>query len=80
MTYLASGCLARLRIPAVRYLAANYLRPMVAIRGLFWQDRTLHLPAGGGLVAGSVFDNEWAELELKRNWVRQAFHLDSVHA
>lgn len=53
---------------------------LVAIRGLFWQDHTLHLPAGGGLVAGSVFDNEWAELELKRNWVRHAFHLDPVHA
>ena len=52
---------------------------LVAIRGLFWQDHTLHLPAGGGLVAGSVFENEWAELELKRNWVRHAFHLDPVH-
>ena len=52
---------------------------LVAIRGLFWQDRTLHLPAGGGLVAGSVLENEWAELELKRNWVRHAFHLDPVH-
>ncbi len=53
---------------------------LVAIRGLFWQDRTLHLPAGGGLVAGSVLETEWAELELKRNWVRHAFHLDPVHA
>lgn len=52
---------------------------LVAIRGLFWQDHTLHLPAGGGLVAGSVLENEWAELELKRNWVRHAFHLDPVH-
>ena len=52
---------------------------LVAIRGLFWQDLTLNLPAGGGLVAGSVLENEWAELELKRNWVRHAFHLDPVH-
>ncbi len=52
---------------------------LVAIRGLFWQGHTLHLPAGGGLVAGSVFENEWAELELKRNWVRHAFHLDAPH-
>ena len=52
---------------------------LVAIRGLFWTERTLHLPAGGGLVAGSALENEWAELELKRNWVRHAFHLDPVH-
>lgn len=52
---------------------------LVAIRGLFWQGRTLHLPAGGGLVAGSILENEWEELELKRNWVRHAFHLDAAH-
>lgn len=53
---------------------------LVAIRGLFWENRTLHLPAGGGLVAGSHLDTEWDELELKRNWVRKAFQLDPEHA
>ncbi len=53
---------------------------LVAIRGLFWEDRLLHLPAGCGLVAGSVMETEWAELELKRNWIRQAFELDAIHA
>lgn len=53
---------------------------LVAIRGLFWEENTIHLPAGCGLVAGSVFENEWAELELKRNWIRHAFELDAIHA
>ena len=53
---------------------------LVAIRGLFWRDHQLKLPVGCGLVAGSVFENEWAELELKRHWVRNAFELDAVHA
>lgn len=76
---------ARCRVPAAFGAPCGVAWPggavfLVAIRGVFWQDHTLHLPAGGGLVAGSDFDNEWAELELKRNWVRHAFQLDAVHA
>ncbi len=48
---------------------------LVAIRGLFWQQGELHLPAGCGLVAGSVLESEWAELQLKRAWVRRTFKL-----
>ena len=44
---------------------------VVAIRAVFWQDADILLPAGGGLVAGSEFETEWAELELKRAWVRR---------
>lgn len=45
---------------------------LVAIRGIFWEDGHASLPAGGGLVSGSEADSEWAELELKRSWVRRA--------
>jgi menaquinone-specific isochorismate synthase len=48
---------------------------VVAIRAVFWQGNQLLLPAGGGLVAGSEFEAEWAELELKRAWVRRALGL-----
>lgn len=48
---------------------------VVAIRAVFWQDDRILLPAGGGLVAGSEFENEWAELELKRGWVRKTLGL-----
>lgn len=51
---------------------------LVAIRGLFWSEKDLRLPVGGGLVAGSVFETEWEELELKRAWVRDAFELDAI--
>lgn len=51
---------------------------VVAIRAVFWQGDRILLPAGGGLVAGSEFDNEWAELELKRAWVRRALGLESM--
>ena len=50
---------------------------VVAIRGVFWDEDRVLLPAGGGLVAGSEFENEWAELELKRAWVRRALGLES---
>jgi menaquinone-specific isochorismate synthase len=49
---------------------------VVAIRAVFWQGEQVLLPAGGGLVAGSEFDAEWAELELKRAWVRRALGLN----
>ena len=49
---------------------------VVAIRGVFWQGDRVLLPAGGGLVAGSEFQNEWEELELKRAWVRRALGLE----
>ena len=45
----------------------------VAIRGVFWEDGEAFLPSGCGVVAESVLEREWAELELKRNWVRTAF-------
>ena len=50
---------------------------IVAIRGVFWQGHHVSLPAGGGLVAGSEFDAEWEELELKRAWVRRALGLET---
>ena len=80
-----SSCRDRCRVPSAFGAPCGVAWPggavfLVAIRGLFWQDHTLHLPAGGGLVAGSALDTEWAELELKRNWVRHAFHLPPPHA
>lgn len=50
---------------------------VVAIRGVFWREDTVLLPSGGGLVAGSEFEAEWEELELKRAWVRRALGLDN---
>lgn len=48
---------------------------VVAIRGIFWEGNHVLLPAGCGLVNGSEFESEWAELELKRAWVRGALGL-----
>jgi menaquinone-specific isochorismate synthase len=42
---------------------------VVAIRGLAWQDHTVQLPSGCGIVGGSAFDHEWRELRLKRESV-----------
>lgn len=50
---------------------------VVAIRGVFWQGDRVLLPAGGGLVAGSEFNAEWEEMELKRAWVRRALELEN---
>lgn len=45
----------------------------VAIRGVFWRGEDAFLPAGCGVVGASQLDREWAELALKRDWVRSAF-------
>jgi menaquinone-specific isochorismate synthase len=45
---------------------------LVAIRGVFWEHGQAYLPSGCGIVAGSEAEAEWAELSLKRRWVRNA--------
>jgi isochorismate synthase EntC len=43
---------------------------LVAIRNVQWTGRTVLLGAGAGLIAGSRFEREWAELSLKRATVK----------
>lgn len=49
---------------------------IVAIRGLWWQGKDVHLPAGCGVIEASRLVNEWRELRLKRAAVKQRFDLD----
>ncbi len=42
---------------------------VVSIRGVGWQENTVMLPSGCGVVGGSAFDHEWRELRLKRQAV-----------
>jgi menaquinone-specific isochorismate synthase len=44
---------------------------VVAIRGIWWQDRELTLPAGCGIIEASRLVNEWRELRLKREAVKR---------
>ncbi len=79
---LLTRCRARMGTPAMFGAPFGVAWPggalfVVAIRGVFWNGDHLSLPAGGGLVAGSEFDAEWAELELKRAWVRRALGLET---
>ena len=48
---------------------------VIAIRGLFWKNDRIDLPAGCGLIAESRVEREWAEMELKRAAVREIFGL-----
>jgi menaquinone-specific isochorismate synthase len=48
---------------------------LVMIRGLWWQDRELLLPAGCGVIEASRLVNEWRELRLKREAVKARFGL-----
>ncbi len=43
---------------------------VVAIRNIQWEQGQVLLGAGGGVVSMSHFENEWLELEHKRNSVR----------
>jgi menaquinone-specific isochorismate synthase len=44
---------------------------VVAIRGIWWRDRNLRLPAGCGIIEASRLVNEWRELRLKREAVKR---------
>lgn len=50
---------------------------IVAIRGICWQEDTISLPSGCGIVGGSAFDHEWRELRLKREAVLRLLTLQS---
>lgn len=43
---------------------------LVAIRGIWWQNSELRLPAGCGVIEASRLVNEWRELRLKREAVK----------
>lgn len=44
---------------------------VVAIRGLWWSDKEVSLPAGCGIIEASRLVNEWRELRLKRDAVKR---------
>ena len=45
---------------------------VVAIRGIWWEGDRLRLPAGCGVIEASRLVNEWRELRLKREAVKEA--------
>jgi menaquinone-specific isochorismate synthase len=44
---------------------------IVAIRGVWWENDELKLPSGCGIIEASRLVNEWRELRLKREAVKQ---------
>lgn len=44
---------------------------VVAIRGVWWDGRSLSIPAGCGIIEASRLVNEWRELRLKREAVKR---------
>jgi menaquinone-specific isochorismate synthase len=46
---------------------------VVAIRGVWWNQQNLWLPAGCGIIEASRLVNEWRELRLKREAVKRFF-------
>jgi menaquinone-specific isochorismate synthase len=53
---------------------------VVAIRGVWWEGTHLSIPAGCGIIEASRLVNEWRELRLKREAVKQFFEHPSRHA
>ena len=51
------------------------MRCFVAIRGVQWQDGSVLLGSGCGVVSESVLEREWKELELKRASVKRILAL-----
>lgn len=48
----------------------GHFRAVVAIRGIWWHDHHLQIPAGCGIIEASRLVNEWRELRLKREAVK----------
>lgn len=51
----------------------GHFQGIVAIRGLWWRDAEIRLPAGCGVIEASRLVNEWRELRLKRGAVKERF-------
>lgn len=49
----------------------GHFQAIVAIRGLWWQNHQVILPAGCGIIEASRLVNEWRELRLKRESVKR---------
>ena len=48
---------------------------MVAIRMVVWQGDNVYLPSGCGVIDESRLVNEWRELRLKRDSVKELFQI-----
>lgn len=72
-----------IRIPRGRFGApVGYYDPEaqtgschVAIRQIEWQGSRVRMGAGGGVVKGSLYENEWRELQLKWQAIKASFCL-----
>lgn len=53
----------------------GHFQGIVAIRGIWWHDHDIRLPAGCGVIEASRLVNEWRELRLKRDAVKERFGL-----
>jgi len=51
----------------------GHFTAVVAIRGIWWNENQLRLPAGCGIIEPSRLINEWRELRLKRESVKLFF-------
>ena len=49
---------------------------LVAIRNVQWSGSAVRIGSGAGILAESIFENELAELESKREQVKNLFRLD----
>jgi menaquinone-specific isochorismate synthase len=63
------GCPAEFGAPFGVWQKGHF-EAVVAIRGLWWQGNQILLPAGCGIIEASRLVNEWRELRLKRDSVK----------
>ena len=65
------GCPAEFGAPFGLWFEDTF-RAVVAIRGIWWENDRVMLPAGCGVIEPSRMVNEWRELRLKRDAVKSA--------
>lgn len=64
------GCPAQFGAP-FGLMDSGRFHAVVAIRGIWWQQDVVTLPAGCGIIEASRLVNEWRELRLKREAVKR---------
>ncbi len=71
------GSRGRYGAPFGFMLPDGRVRCLVAIRAFLWDQKSLRLGSGCGVIAESEFDREWSELRSKRESVKRLFGVNA---
>lgn len=60
-------------------VSKEFVEFVVSIRNIQWEENTLFIESGGGVVPESVYEKEISEIHLKRNTIRKHYYETDIH-